>query len=303
MADSYYINDTTHDFSEDIAGLPTVSSSSQLPTTGVRVGDHYITSDTWRKWAVVTVEGFPLDTTDDDPDNWVYASETTWEDVGEVVPPTNVGTSVKTKGLEVSSTVGSGIDGKIKIDPWHVQINGSGKWSWWLSGTEYTDIDYLKTQSDAVAAALAAGGGGGGGGGGATLLTDAPSDDIIYGRRNATWIPISTEGAIIVVTGDIDLTTSSVQDIGNITANAEILRTIIKINTASDTGTLVSIGDGVNGSSSYMTSEENDPEYPAIFISENILSVGAANVMAQATVSNPGSVGSATAFIYTRDPG
>ena len=68
MAYSYYIDDTSHDFSEDIAGLPTVSSSSQLPTSGVRVGDHYITTDSWEEWVVLTVEGYPLDTNDDNPD-------------------------------------------------------------------------------------------------------------------------------------------------------------------------------------------------------------------------------------------
>jgi hypothetical protein len=110
-------------------------------------------------------------------------------------------------------------------------------------------------------------------------------------------------GAVDTVTGTIDLTTASTQNIGaatGIPANCTILSVTVDVTAASDAVTTVTVGDATNGAASYMAATENDPETVGIYIADGRLANGAGDRQATATVATPGTVGAATCIITFR---
>ena len=110
----------------------------------------------------------------------------------------------------------------------------------------------------------------------------------------------AVSGGVATVKATVDLTTASAQDVGNLPADADVLRTYLDIDTPSDTSTTVTVGDATNGLASYMASTENDPELSAMFIADNIVYNGGTLRAIKATVANPGSVGSGTCIVEYR---
>ena len=110
-------------------------------------------------------------------------------------------------------------------------------------------------------------------------------------------------GAVDTVTGTVDLTTASTQNIGaatGIPANCTIMSVTLDVTTASDAVTTVTVGDATNGAASYMAATENDPETLGIYIADGRLLNGAGDRQATATVATPGTVGAATCIITFR---
>lgn len=115
-------------------------------------------------------------------------------------------------------------------------------------------------------------------------------------------IPVSGSGNVQMVVGTVDLTSAGAQSIGHLPANADVIRTRMKITTPSDTATTLIVGDSVNGTSSYMVADDNDPEISGMYISETHLSNGGSDRDILVTVSNQGTVGGATCFVEFRIP-
>jgi hypothetical protein len=112
-----------------------------------------------------------------------------------------------------------------------------------------------------------------------------------------------TPGAIASVTGTVDLTTASTQNIGaatGIPANATILRVYLDVTTASDAATTVTLGDATNGANAYMLATENDPQTQGLYIADLRLLNGGTARQATATVATAGSTGTAIAIIEFR---
>lgn len=112
-----------------------------------------------------------------------------------------------------------------------------------------------------------------------------------------------TPGAVGTITGSVDLTSASAQNIGaadGIPANATILRAYLDVTTASDAATTVTLGDATNGADSYMEATENDPETEGLYIADLRLLNGGTARQAQATVATAGSTGAATVIIEFR---
>ena len=110
-------------------------------------------------------------------------------------------------------------------------------------------------------------------------------------------------GTVDTVTGTVDLTTASTQNIGaatGIPANCTIMSVTLDVTTASDAVTTVTVGDATNGAASYMAATENDPETLGIYIADGRLLNGGAARQATATVATPGTVGAATCIITFR---
>lgn len=131
------------------------------------------------------------------------------------------------------------------------------------------------------------------------------ADDDIPNKRYVDDLVATavTPGAIASVTGTVDLTTASTQNIGaadGIPANATILRTYLDVTTDSDAATTVTLGDATNGADSYMEATENDPETIGLYIADLRLLNGGTPRQATATVATAGTVGSAVAIIEFR---
>jgi hypothetical protein len=113
-----------------------------------------------------------------------------------------------------------------------------------------------------------------------------------------------TPGSLGSVTGTVDLTSATAQNIGaadGIPANATVLSVTLDVTAASDAVTTVTIGDATNGAASYMAASENDPETTGIYLSDVRVANGGSAQQAQATVATPGTVGSATVIITYRN--
>ena len=113
----------------------------------------------------------------------------------------------------------------------------------------------------------------------------------------------AVSGGLDSVTGTVDLTSATAQNIGSATgipANATIMSVTLDITTASDAATTVTVGDATNGAASYMAATENDPETLGIYIADGRLANGAGDRQAQATVATAGTVGAATCIITFR---
>jgi hypothetical protein len=110
-------------------------------------------------------------------------------------------------------------------------------------------------------------------------------------------------GTVDTVTGTVDLTSASTQNIGaatGIPANCTIMSVTLDVTAASDAVTTVTVGDATNGAASYMAATENDPETVGIYIADGRLANGGAARQATATVATAGTVGSATCIITFR---
>jgi hypothetical protein len=110
-------------------------------------------------------------------------------------------------------------------------------------------------------------------------------------------------GAVDTVTGTVDLTSATTQNIGaatGIPANCTIMSVTLDVTAASDAVTTVTVGDATNGAASYMAATENDPETVGIYIADGRLANGGAARQATATVATAGTVGSATCIITFR---
>jgi hypothetical protein len=108
-------------------------------------------------------------------------------------------------------------------------------------------------------------------------------------------------GAVSTIDGIIDFTSASVQAIGTIPANATVLSVTLRVVTASDVATIVTIGDTTNGATSYMAAVENDPQQAnTTFVADTYLLNGPSNETANATITNAGTVGSGTVVITFR---
>jgi len=134
-----------------------------------------------------------------------------------------------------------------------------------------------------------------------TAADDIPNkqyvDDAVAG------VTVDSSGTVDTVTGSVDLTTASAQNIGaadGIPANATILSVLLDVTTASDAVTTVTVGDATNGAAAYMAASENDPEVQDIYIADGRLLNGGAARQARATVATAGSTGAATCIITFR---
>jgi len=110
-------------------------------------------------------------------------------------------------------------------------------------------------------------------------------------------------GSLDTVTGTVDLTTASVQNIGaatGIPASCTIMSVMLEVDTASDAVTTVTVGDVTNGAASYMAATENDPEVLDIYVADGRVANAAATRQATATVATAGTVGAATCIITFR---
>ena len=110
-------------------------------------------------------------------------------------------------------------------------------------------------------------------------------------------------GTVDTVTGTVDLTSATAQNIGaaaGIPASATILSVLLDVTTISDAATTVTVGDATNGAASYMDATENDPQVLDVYIADGRLANAAAARQAQATVATAGTVGSATCIITFR---
>lgn len=113
----------------------------------------------------------------------------------------------------------------------------------------------------------------------------------------------SVSGALDTVTGTVDLTSATAQNIGaatGIPASATIMSVTLDITTISDAATTVTVGDATNGAASYMAATENDPQVQGIYIADGRLANAAVARQAQATVATAGTVGAATCIITFR---
>jgi hypothetical protein len=120
-------------------------------------------------------------------------------------------------------------------------------------------------------------------------------DDIPNKKYVDDQISTVAGGNVDSISGTVDLTSATAQSIGTIPANAVILRTLLDVDTASDTTTTVTVGDPTNGAAAYMAAIENDPE-----ATDTYLANGGAGVTANATVATAGTTGSATCVIEFR---
>jgi len=110
-------------------------------------------------------------------------------------------------------------------------------------------------------------------------------------------------GTLDSVTGTVDLTSATAQNIGAATGipiAATILSVTLDVTTLSPSATTVTVGDATNGAASYMAAAENDPEIQDIYIADGRLLNGGAARQAQATVATPGASGAATCIITFR---
>lgn len=110
----------------------------------------------------------------------------------------------------------------------------------------------------------------------------------------------SSSDNVSAVKATIDLTSGSAQTVGSLPISADVLRTYLDVDTASDAVTTVTVGDSTNGAASYMASTENDPETAATYIADNMVFNGGVARTIQATVVTPGTVGSATCIVEYR---
>jgi hypothetical protein len=125
-------------------------------------------------------------------------------------------------------------------------------------------------------------------------------DDIPNKKYVDDQISTVAGGNVDSISGTVDLTSATAQSIGTIPANAVILRTLLDVDTASDTTTTVTVGDPTNGAAAYMAAIENDPEATDTYITDTYLANGGAGVTANATVATAGTTGSATCVIEFR---
>ena len=119
----------------------------------------------------------------------------------------------------------------------------------------------------------------------------------------AGGIPVgsgSISNNLFAIESSIDFTTGGTQSMGTLPANADVLRSTMVVGTASDTTTTCTIGDATNGAASYMSASENDPEIVATYIADNFVSNGGTSRTINATITTPGTVGSATGIIEYR---
>ena len=108
-------------------------------------------------------------------------------------------------------------------------------------------------------------------------------------------------GTVDTVTGTIDLTSATAQNIGaaaGIPAGATVLSVLVDVTVASDAATTVTVGRS-GAAASYMAATENDPQVTGIYIADGRTVEGSAQ-QAQATVATAGTVGSATCIITFR---
>lgn len=113
-------------------------------------------------------------------------------------------------------------------------------------------------------------------------------------------VETGNSAGVFTAKATVNLTNASAQTIGTLPANADVLRTYLIINVASDAATTVTVGDATNGASSYMTAAENDPESTDTYIADNYVANGAGDRTIQATVATAGTVGSATCVVEYR---
>ena len=114
----------------------------------------------------------------------------------------------------------------------------------------------------------------------------------------------AVSGSLSSVTGTVDLTSASTQNIGaadGIPDGATIISVMLDVTVASDAATTVTVGDATNGAASYMAATENDPETTGIYIADVRVANSGAARQAQATVATAGSTGSATVIITYRN--
>ena len=141
--------------------------------------------------------------------------------------------------------------------------------------------------------------------GAGTYETRVTADDDIPNKKyvDDAIQTVGGSGSLDSVTGTVDLTTASVQNIGaatGIPASCTILSVLLDVTTLSDAVTTVTVGDVTNGAASYMAATENDPEAADIYIADGRLANGGAARQATATVATAGTVGAATCIITFR---
>ena len=106
----------------------------------------------------------------------------------------------------------------------------------------------------------------------------------------------SSEGAIQSVTAVVPLNANGTVNIGNaLPAVATILSVKVKV-TVADTGAILTIGDTVNGASSYMGGTENDPQAIGMYVSECYVA-GAGSQQVFATVGSTGGTTSSSCIV------
>jgi len=119
-------------------------------------------------------------------------------------------------------------------------------------------------------------------------------------------IAAAVSGGLDSVSATVSLTAATTINIGAATGipiNATILSVTLRVNTASDAATTVTVGDVTNGAASYMAAAENDPETIGTYIADGYLLNITTAKQARATVATPGSVGSAVCIITFRHSG
>jgi hypothetical protein len=195
-------------------------------------------------------------------------NDVTFENGGVVVFDTDINMNSGNISMDGNSITSAGVNDDISILP-----TGTGVIS--VAGT--TDYENNVTADDDIPNKL--------------YVDNAIADSV-------------TPGSLGSVTGTVDLTSATAQNIGaadGIPANATVLSVTLDVTAASDAVTTVTIGDATNGAASYMAASENDPETTGIYLSDVRVANGGSAQQAQATVATPGTVGSATVIITYRN--
>jgi len=113
-------------------------------------------------------------------------------------------------------------------------------------------------------------------------------------------------GVLDTVTGTVNLASATTQAIGSATGipdGATVVSVLLRITTASDAATTVTVGDATNGAASYMAASENNPQLDdETFIADTWVANSGAARQANAVVATAGSTGSATCIITFRRP-
>ena len=143
-------------------------------------------------------------------------------------------------------------------------------------------------------------------GGGGTYEDNVTADDDIPNKKyvDDAIETVGGSGTLDSVTGSIDLTTASAQNIGGssgIPIAATIMSVTLEVDLAADDAvTTVTVGDATNGAASYMAAVENDPEALGIYIADGRVLNGGSARQAQATVATPATNGTAVCIITFR---
>jgi hypothetical protein len=126
-------------------------------------------------------------------------------------------------------------------------------------------------------------------------------DDIPNKKYVDDAIVTGQSGTLDSISGSVNFTSATTQSIGTIPANATILSVTLRVGTASNTATTVTIGDATNGAAAYMAATENDPQQASTtFVADTYVLNGGTSVTANATVATAGASGSGTVVITFR---